>query len=493
MYGVEIREQARGGSAGIQARSQAEVPLDAQAVGRQADLLLLLLTLVSAAVAVVIGAVMSTAVLPAVAGGAVAALALASYALARGSQWTRFVLPLLLSATVALHIQVSLGMIEFHFGVFVTLALVMVYRDWRVVLACAAFFAVHHVLFDRLQAWGLGMYCLTEASFPRVLLHAAYVVLQTGVEIFIVYRMNQAFSQGRELNALVQQVDQPQAMVLDVAAAPVVTAVAQRLQQMFMRVHDTVDSVKQTAAALQSASARIAAGSQELSARTEQARHSVEETATAAHEIRQTVGSTAQIAQHAHGLVGQAAQDARQGGSMVDQLVQNMQTVQRGSDEIASIVGVVDSLAFQTNLLALNAAVEAARAGEQGRGFAVVAEEVRRLALRSGEAAKDIRRQIDRSVQAVAQGAALSGQVQSVMQGFESRIGEVAERMQDIAQAAVQQHEGIAQISDAIGQLEQATAQNAELAEQSLATAQMLQAHTQQMEQRAALFVTRTG
>jgi methyl-accepting chemotaxis protein len=291
---------------------------------------------------------MSTAALPAVAGGAVAALALASYALARGSQWTRFVLPLLLSATVALHIQVSLGMIEFHFGVFVTLALVMVYRDWRVVLACAAFFAVHHVLFDRLQAWGLGMYCLTEASFPRVLLHAAYVVLQTGVEIFIVYRMNQAFSQGRELNALVQQVDQPQAMVLDVAAAPVATAVAQRLQQMFMRVHDTVDSVKQTAAALQSASARIAAGSQELSARTEQARHSVEETATAAHEIRQTVGSTAQIAQHAHGLVGQAAQDARQGGSMVDQLVQNMQTVQRGSDEIASIVGVVDSLAFQT-------------------------------------------------------------------------------------------------------------------------------------------------
>ena len=137
----------------------------------------------------------------------VAALALASYALARGSLWTRFVLPLLLSATVALHIQVSLGMIEFHFGVFVTLALVMVYRDWRVVLACAAFFAVHHVLFDRLQAWGLGMYCLTEASFPRVLLHAAYVVLQTGVEIFIVYRMNQAFSQGRELNALVQQVE----------------------------------------------------------------------------------------------------------------------------------------------------------------------------------------------------------------------------------------------------------------------------------------------
>ncbi|MEG2047642.1 MAG: methyl-accepting chemotaxis protein [Comamonas sp.] len=493
MQGVELGEQGRSSLALAQAHNHAVVPLDAQAVGRQADLLLLVLILASAIAAVAIGAVMSTAVLPAVVGGALAALALASFALARGSLWTRFVLPLLLSATVALHIQVSLGMIEFHFGVFVTLALVMVYRDWRVVLACAVFFAVHHVLFDRLQAWGLGMYCLTEASFPRVLLHAAYVVLQTGVEIFIVYRMNQAFAQGRELNTLVQQVDQPRAMVLDVATTPVATAVAQRLQQMFMRVHDTVGSVKQAAAAMQSASARIAAGSQELSARTEQARHSVEETATAAHEIRQTVASTAQIAQHAHGLVDQAAQTAQQGGQMVRQLVQNMQTVQRGSDEIASIVGVVDSLAFQTNLLALNAAVEAARAGEQGRGFAVVAEEVRRLALRSSEAAKDIRRQIDQSVQAVAQGSALSGQVQDVMQGFESRIGEVAERMQDIAQAAVQQHEGIAQISDAIGQLEQVTSQNAELAEQSLATAQILQAHTQQMEQRAALFVTRVG
>ena len=493
MQGVELGKQGHSGLALAQARGQAGVPLDAHTVGKQADLLLLVLILASAMAAVAIGAVMSTAVLPAVVGGALAALALLSFALARGSLWTRFVLPLLLSATVALHIQVSLGMIEFHFGVFVTLALVMVYRDWRVVLACAAFFAVHHVLFDRLQAWGLGMYCLTEASFPRVLLHAAYVVLQTGVEIFIVYRMNQAFAQGRELNTLVQQVDQPQAMVLDVATTPVATAVAQRLQQMFMRVHDTVGSVKQAAAAMQSASARIAAGSQELSARTEQARHSVEETATAAHEIRQTVASTAQIAQHAHGLVDQAAQTAQQGGQMVRQLVQNMQTVQRGSDEIASIVGVVDSLAFQTNLLALNAAVEAARAGEQGRGFAVVAEEVRRLALRSSEAAKDIRRQIDQSVQAVAQGSALSGQVQDVMQGFESRIGEVAERMQDIAQAAVQQHEGIAQISDAIGQLEQVTSQNAELAEQSLATAQILQAHTQQMEQRAALFVTRAG
>ena len=469
------------------------VPLEDKHVGLQADGLLLVLVLACAVAAVVIGAVLSTATLPAVVGGVIAVLAVASYALARGTLWTRFALPLLLCATVALHIQVSLGMIEFHFGVFVTLALVMVYRDWRVVLACAAFFAVHHVLFDRLQAWGFGMYCLTAASFPRVVLHATYVVLQTGVEIFIVHRMTQAFSQGRELNALVAQVDQPQTMALDVAGARVETAVALRLQEMFLRVHDTVASVKQAAAAMQQAGAHIAAGSQELSVRTEQARHSVEETAAATHEIQQTVASTAHIAQQAHGMVGQAAQTAQQGGSMVRQLVQDMQTIQRGSDEIANIVGVVDSLAFQTNLLALNAAVEAARAGEQGRGFAVVAEEVRRLALRSGEAAKDIRRQIDQSVQAVAQGSALSAQVQDVMQGFEARIGQVAQQMDEIAQAALEQQQGIAQISDAIGQLEQTTSQNAMLAEQSLATAQLMQQHTHAMQQHSARFATRSA
>ena len=462
-------------------------------MGIQADRLLLVLIGAASIVAVVVGELMSTPALPAVVGGLLCALALVLFAVARGSVLTRFALPLLLCAVVALHIQVSLGMIEFHFGVFVTLALVMVYRDWRVVLACALFFAVHHVLFDRLQAWGLGLYCLTAASFPRVLLHAAYVVLQTGVEIFIVYRMNQAFMQGRELNALVQQVDQPQAMALDVSGVASRTAVAQRLQQMFLRVHDTVASVKQSAASLHQASAQIAAGSQELSARADQARHSVEETATAAHEIRQTVASTAHMAQQAHGLVMQAADTAQQSGAMVRQLVQDMQTVQQGAEQIADIAGVVDGLAFQTNLLALNAAVEAARAGEQGRGFAVVAEEVRRLALRSSEAAKDIRRQIGQSVQAVSQGSALSEQVQTVIQGFETHIGEAAQQMNAIAQAATQQHAGVAQISDAIGRPEHATAQNAELAEQSHATAQQMQDCARQMLQQAALFETRQG
>jgi methyl-accepting chemotaxis protein len=255
-------------------------------------------------------------------------------------------------------------------------------------------------------------------------------------------------------------------------------------------VHDTVASVKAAAGTLHKASAHIAAGSEALAARNVQAQQSVEETAAATHELRQSVASTAQIAQHAHDLIEQAAGNAQRGGAMVGQLVDHMHTIEKVSQQIGEIVAVVDGLAFQTNLLALNAAVEAARAGEQGRGFAVVADEVRRLALRSSDAAKGIRRQIDQSGQAVAQGAALSGDVQTVMLGFATDIAEVAQQMETIAQAAVEQHEGIAQISDAIGQLEQVTTHNADLAEQSRTAAQYVQTHAQQMLQHASLFTT---
>lgn len=416
-------------------------------------------------------------------------LALLLFALARGSAFNSYGLPLLLSSTVALQIQVSMGMPEFHFGVFVTLALVMVYRNWRVVLICALLFAVHHLLFDRLQAWGLGLYCLTAPSVSRVFLHAVFVVLQTVVEIFMIYRMSQAFAQGRELNALVQQVDGVEGIALDVRDAKLETAVAQRLLQTFLRMNETVTGVQHSLQVLEQACTSIGEGSEELSARTEQARHSVEETAAASTEIHETLASTAQQAREAHVLATEAVETARQADAKVHQLVEGMHSIEQGAAQISDIVSVVDSLAFQTNLLALNAAVEAARAGEQGRGFAVVADEVRRLALRSSDAAKGIRQQMEHSSGAVAQGVSLSAQVQQMIAECERHIETVSERVSDIAQATVQQHEGVTQISEAMAQIEQASAMNAMLAEQSLNTAQTLQQTTAQMRAQSAVFM----
>lgn len=468
----------------------ASVSIDRQEA-MQADRLMLVLILLSSCIAVLIGWTVSMSAGLALGVGAVlSALALLLYAMAKGTAWTRFGLPLLLCSTIVLHIQVSLGMLEFHFGVFVTLAIVMVYRNWRVVLACALYFAVHHILFDRLQALGFPFYCTTSPDFMRILLHAAFVVVQTAVEIFMVYRMNQAFQQGLELNALVQQVDQPQAMVLNVGRQKVQTNVAQRLQQMFLRFHDIIGNVKQAAAQVQDASVQIETGSRDLSARAEHTGASLEETAAIATQMSQAVARTADMAKEASQLAEQAAQAAGKGQSTVKNLVQNMDDVNQQSTRIADIVGVVDSLAFQTNLLALNAAVEAARAGEQGRGFAVVADEVRRLALRSAEAARDIHQLIDSSLQTINQGVAFSAQVQTSITEISEHISQVAQRMEEIAQASSEQHQGVAQINQSIGLIEQASSQNASLAEQSYDAARRLRSHAGQMREQTALFIT---
>lgn len=459
-------------------------------MGQQADSLLLLLVLLSCAIAVLIGWQFSTAVLPAVLGALFSVCAVLLYLGARGSSWSRFGLPLLLCASIALHIQVSLGRLEFHFGVFTTLTVVMVYRDWRVVLASAAFFAVHHVLFDRLQAWGLGIYCTSQPDFVLILLHAAYVVLQTSAEIFIVRRMQQAFLQGHELNTLVQHVDQSHAMVLDVGGQTFKSEVAQRLQQMFLRVHEIIVSVKHAAAQIHAISSKMATSSSNLSARTEQTGASLEKTLAATQEMRQTVEQSAQTADQASRLAGLAADAAWQGKGMVQQLVQNMDIIAQRSARISDIVGVVNGLAFQTNLLALNAAVEAARAGELGHGFAVVADEVRHLALRSAEAARDIRQLIDGSAQAITQGVDFSTQVQSSMQNIGAHIAQAAGHMAEIAQASGQQQQGVAQINASIALLEQASGENAHLAQQSHEEARSLQTQAAFMRRYAEYFVT---
>jgi methyl-accepting chemotaxis protein len=149
---------------------------------------------------------------------ALAGLGVAGYAMARGTLFSRLVLTTSLVALVALHIQLSHGEVEYHFGVFVTLALLLVYLDWRPIVLAAAMFAVHHVLFDRLQAAGLGFYCLTEANFGRIVLHATYVVIQTALEVVLVLSLGRTAREGEELSALVAAVDQSDGISLDVSA-----------------------------------------------------------------------------------------------------------------------------------------------------------------------------------------------------------------------------------------------------------------------------------
>jgi methyl-accepting chemotaxis protein len=201
-----------------------------------------------------------------------------------------------------------------------------------------------------------------------------------------------------------------------------------------------------------------------------------------------TVKSNADTARTASQMAGSARDVATQGGEVVARVVQTMGDISAASQRIADITGVIDGIAFQTNLLALNAAVEAARAGEQGRGFAVVAGEVRNLAQRSAQAAKEIKSLIGDSTQKVEAGSKLVADAGTTMNDIVSRVRRVDDLLGEITSATTEQTQGIAQVSGAVNQLDQVTQQNAALVEESAAAADSLSQQAQRLVDAVAVF-----
>ncbi len=222
------------------------------------------------------------------------------------------------------------------------------------------------------------------------------------------------------------------------------------------------------------ATTEIATGNADLSARTEQTAASLQQTASSMEELTSTVRQSADAARQANQLASSAAEVAERGGSVVSQVVTTMDEINASSKKIADIIGTIDGIAFQTNILALNAAVEAARAGEQGRGFAVVAAEVRSLAQRSAEAAKEIKALIGASVDKVDSGSKLVADAGSTMTEIVASVKRVSDIIGEITAASSEQSEGIGQVNTAVGNLDQMTQQNAALVEQSAAVATSL-------------------
>ncbi len=253
-------------------------------------------------------------------------------------------------------------------------------------------------------------------------------------------------------------------------SAQLVTSLG-KMQDALKRI---VREIRSSTEQIQVASTEVASGNQDLSARTEQTAGSLQQAASSMDELTSTMRHSADAATQAHGLANSASQIATRGGSVVSQVVSTMDEINSSSKKIADIIGVIDGIAFQTNILALNAAVEAARAGEQGRGFAVVAGEVRSLAQRSAEAAKEIKTLIGASVEKVESGARLVQDAGSTMQEIVSAVRRVSEVLGEITTAASEQAGGIQLVNDAVNNVDQMTQQNAALVEQSAAAAESM-------------------
>lgn len=246
--------------------------------------------------------------------------------------------------------------------------------------------------------------------------------------------------------------------------------------------------IKYAAETINTASNEISQGNTDLSSRTEQQASSLEETASSMEELTGTVRQNSDNAKQANLLAARASEVAVSGGSIIDDVVKTMASINESSQKIADIIGVIDGIAFQTNILALNAAVEAARAGEQGRGFAVVAAEVRTLAQRSANAAKDIKSLISDSVGKIRSGNELVDKSGSTMKEVVTAIKRVNDIMSEIAAASLEQASGIDEINKAINQMDEMTQQNAALVEQAAAAAESLMSQAEQLNDHVSMF-----
>ena len=278
-------------------------------------------------------------------------------------------------------------------------------------------------------------------------------------------------------------------------SSPVRVFGSEEFVRLFRELHtmqrgfsDIVTKVKWNSESVATASAEIAQGNHDLSARTEQQASALEETAASMEELGATVKQNADSARQANQLAMNASTVAIQGGEVVGQVVETMKGINESSKKIADIISVIDGIAFQTNILALNAAVEAARAGEQGRGFAVVASEVRSLAGRSAEAAKEIKILIGASVKRVEQGTVLVDKAGATMEEVVTSVKRVTDIMGEISAASSEQSAGVSQVGEAVSQMDQATQQNAALVEQMAAAASSLETQAHDLVQVVAVF-----
>jgi methyl-accepting chemotaxis protein I, serine sensor receptor len=307
---------------------------------------------------------------------------------------------------------------------------------------------------------------------------AVYVGLRRGV----VAPLEEA---GRHFDRIAQgRLDQP----IEARGTNEIGRLFSGLARMQASVARTVKTVRESADSIHLGADEIATGNADLSARTENQAASLEETASSMEELTATVRQNAEHASEANALAQTALDATSRGSEVVNQVVDKMRGIAQSSDKIAEIISVIDGIAFQTNILALNAAVEAARAGEQGRGFAVVAGEVRGLAQRSAQSAKEIKTLISESVAEIQGGSSLVEHAGEAMRDVSASISRVTQMMTEISASSLEQSTGIEQVNQAVVQMDEMTQQNAALVEEAAAAAASLHQQTQQLKDAVSVF-----
>jgi methyl-accepting chemotaxis protein len=453
-------------------------------------------------------------------------------ALATGAWWqdrtgpaTRVVTSMAHAASVAMIVYAFSGsplQIDIHMYFFASLAICAVWIDWRSLLGYSALVAVHHLVLFFLMPLAVFP---GDSDFSRVILHAVVLIVQCGVLVALTYAVVKAFeasdaaveAAGKAERSAVEMSERALSADREAAHQRAMNTeerereaeatrfvvdclgtalrelsagnLAHRIDQPFQGALDglrgsfnasvedleaVLSQAGHVASTIRGGAAEISQATHDLSIRTERQAASVEESASALGILTQTVNEAARVAEKVGTMVERAHQGAERSGTVVTNAVHAMSRIEASSREIGQIISVIDEIAFQTNLLALNAGVEAARAGEAGRGFAVVAQEVRELAQRSANAAKEIKTLITTSGSEVTNGVTLVNQAGEALAVIADEVRQISGEIEKIVSGARQQATGIAEIDGSIAEIDRGTQQNAAMVEENSAAAQAL-------------------
>lgn len=406
-----------------------------------------------------------------------------------GQLITRSIVAISLMAFMGLHIHQANGMTELHFGIFVLLAILLSYTDWKVIIIAALTIAVHHLSFNFFQQLALGPICFTEPNLNIVLLHATYVVVEAGMLSYLAIIMNKIISSGVQLSVIVEDVTKVDGQI-NLALSQDIhdIGISKTLKQMLLQLHATVSHIREQVSSISTSALSIAQGNSEIATQSELQLLNLQKTVNSVEVLTQTVQKNTDNILKAHELMLITAKEAEKGGVVVSKVINKMKSINDSSSKITEITSVIDGIAFQTNILALNATIEAARAGTQGRSFAVVANEVRNLAQRSAQAAKEIKDLINTSVLEVEEGNELVKNAGNSINSIVSSVNCVKDIMQEISEASQIQTKEIQDTNKLLHKIQDSNEQHDQLIMNTASLAADIQQQTTLLEEDMIVF-----
>ncbi|PKH21334.1 methyl-accepting chemotaxis protein [Enterobacterales bacterium CwR94] len=447
-------------------------------IAHQADTLVCVLSGVLFTIALFVGFWYGNILLAASVGGGLVLFACAVKWLTSGSLLSRLLLAFHLLCWAALLIQLGEGETEFHFSVFVLMSVLLAWRDYRPLLVGAATAAIHHVLFNALQERDLfGVIVFHHPGWGMVFFHALFVVAQSAVLIWMALRMAADARSAAEVATLATRINAHQgSLTLAAAHHHPETPFARTFSETLATMRHTLHQVSEGVGVLQHESERMLSDNTALAVRTQQQAASLEVAASAMTEVSLAATLTRDKAQEARQLAQQTCDITTQGNKNIHAATAAMTHIREEALRVKSILELIDGIAFQTNILSLNASIEAARAGVQGKGFAVVASEVRSLALRSENAAREIRTLMDATTLSTQRGTEYVEDAGRTMLTILESIAALSQQVSELSEMSTQQTLSIAQIQTSIAQIDEGVHQNVGHVDQALQGA----AHQQQ-------------